>query len=356
MQPLCIGISYPHWGKKSGYARFLDYLDPQEYRVTRLSIPLGSDLFWSAFARGRVKKFFRRRGRRAFVPNDLVAELKAIKSLIFKPPDVIHFLDGEHTAMILPVLSRWLRPGRRRPAIVASFHQPPHILKELVGPEPLGRVDLAVTVSESQNEWLAGILGASRVMTVPHGIDTFFFNPDSGPRDNDFRLITVGKWLRDLEAAAATARLLEEAPVGFDLVSPGELLPALPSNVKVHTGLSDEELRDFYRRAGALFLPLTASTANNALLEGMACGLPVISTDLPSVREYAPQEAVLIKGNRPEALARSILELLADPQHQMKMSTSSERRAKELAWEKVAPEYVRAWRRALDIVVPGRRQ
>ncbi len=356
MQALCIGISYPHWGKRSGYARFLDYLDPQEYQVTRISIPLGSDLFWPAFARGWSKKFFRRRGRRAFMPNDLVAELKAINSLIFKPPDVIHFLDGEHAAMILPSLSRWLRPRRRRPAIVASFHQPPHILEELLGPEPLARVDLAVTVSESQNEWLAGVLGTSRVMTVPHGIDTVFFRPDSGRRSNTFRLITVGSWLRDLDAAAATARLLEESPVGFDLVSPGEHLPALPSNVNVHTGLSDEKLRDFYRRAGALFLPLTASTANNALLEGMACGLPVISTDLPSVREYAPPEAVLVKGNQPEAFAQSILDLLADPQQQMDMAKSSERRAKELAWEKVAPEYVRAWRRALDSVVPRRRQ
>jgi glycosyltransferase involved in cell wall biosynthesis len=41
-----------------------------------------------------------------------------------------------------------------------------------------------------------------------------------------------------------------------------------------------------YNDSRLLFLPLIDATANNSLLEASACGVPVITSDLPAVREY----------------------------------------------------------------------
>ncbi|MGH7979070.1 MAG: glycosyltransferase, partial [Limisphaerales bacterium] len=41
-----------------------------------------------------------------------------------------------------------------------------------------------------------------------------------------------------------------------------------------------------YRKADALLLPLTEATANNSLLESLACGTPVISNTVGGIPDY----------------------------------------------------------------------
>jgi glycosyltransferase involved in cell wall biosynthesis len=85
--------------------------------------------------------------------------------------------------------------------------------------------------------------------------------------------------------------------------------------VEPHTRVSDEKLRELYRSSDALFLPLAECAANNTLLEGMACGLPVIATDLPGLREYAgPAVARLVPRYDPAAAIEAIVSLSHEPQ------------------------------------------
>jgi glycosyltransferase involved in cell wall biosynthesis len=55
--------------------------------------------------------------------------------------------------------------------------------------------------------------------------------------------------------------------------------------------LTNEELRDLYQAADLLFLPLLDAVANNSVLESLASGLPVISTDIGATAEYVPSGA-----------------------------------------------------------------
>jgi glycosyltransferase involved in cell wall biosynthesis len=130
----------------------------------------------------------------------------------------------------------------------------------------------------------------------------------------------------------------------FDVVSSQARELAGIRNVETYSGLDDTELVRLYQRADVLFLPLLQSTANNALLEGIACGLPVVSTSLPSVKAYVPgAEAVLVEANDADAFV-SVLQTLADnPGRRAFMGRTARARAEELAWEKVAPEYERLY-------------
>ena len=55
-----------------------------------------------------------------------------------------------------------------------------------------------------------------------------------------------------------------------------------------------------YQGADLLLLPLIDATANNTLLEGLACGLPVLASDLTGVRDYAPDSHTLYASSADE--------------------------------------------------------
>jgi glycosyltransferase involved in cell wall biosynthesis len=69
------------------------------------------------------------------------------------------------------------------------------------------------------------------------------------------------------------------------------------------------------------------------VFEYMACGLPIIAADLPSIAYYLEKVEVglLYDSTRPEELARCVLELLADPGRRLHMGENG-RRAVEERW------------------------
>jgi glycosyltransferase involved in cell wall biosynthesis len=123
--------------------------------------------------------------------------------------------------------------------------------------------------------------------------------------------------------------------VTADLEVPPDL-----KNVFLHSGLSDQDFLRLYQTSDILFMPMEAATANNVILEGISCGLPVLSTDLPSIKYYVPgNEAILIKDNDPAAFAEALLQLSKNRGKLSSMSDLAHKRANELSWEKITLEY-----------------
>jgi glycosyltransferase involved in cell wall biosynthesis len=86
-----------------------------------------------------------------------------------------------------------------------------------------------------------------------------------------------------------------------------------------------------------LLLTIENATANNALLEGMACGLPVISEHIGGIPEYVrPTCAILTDPDDDEALARSVRRLAGSSACRQEMAAAARERACQLDWSKVA--------------------
>ncbi|HJU65506.1 MAG TPA: glycosyltransferase family 4 protein, partial [Gemmatimonadaceae bacterium] len=234
----------------------------------------------------------------------------------------------------------------RRPKTIATYHQPAELLDSLVMRRVVRSLDAVTVVAPEQLPYFDGLLPNERVRMILHGIDVHFFHPPvERPPSDTLRCITVGHHLRDFRAIRGVAELLAgDERFRFDVVSSqARELAGIP-NVETYSGLDDAELLRLYQRADVLFLPLLQSTANNALLEGIACGLPVVSTQLPSVKAYVPgAEAVLIEANEAEAFATILRELADDRTRREAMGKQARARAEELAWEKVGPEYARLY-------------
>ena len=86
-------------------------------------------------------------------------------------------------------------------------------------------------------------------------------------------------------------------------------------------------------------VPLLECTANNVLLEAMACGKPIVSTDLQGVRDYVNDNcALLTEKDNPASLAEAIISLADDDATRRKMALASRTLANQFSWEKVAAQ------------------
>lgn len=329
---------YPHWGRHSGIHQFLRHLDPGRFQVEIHAAADGDDDFplRHPALRQRLRGAVQRSGMSWYKLSDLRAEASAFLRCWSGRTDLVHYLDGEHSAQYLPGLPR------RGVPVVASFHQPPELLPEVLADRAVRRLDRAVAVSPTQVPWLAERLGADRVELILHGIDTGFFRPRREEKANGgpFRCITAGHYLRDFRAIGGAVRRLAGRGFAFDVVTNRDTgLEGLPG-VHRHQDVDDDRLLALYQEADALLLPVTQSTANNALLEGIACGLPVVSTRLPSIEAYVNGgSAFLVEGNDPDELARAVLRLRDDAALASTMGRRARVRAEELSWPRIAPQY-----------------
>jgi glycosyltransferase involved in cell wall biosynthesis len=334
---------WPHWGKHSGINQFVRYIDQGNYRIEEQVVSDSDDDFpikntsIRYFLRGLVWSWKRMDWYKL---SDLWAEIKAFRRCCVRQVYVLHYLDGDHSALFLPGLLK--RFGGVRPKVVASYHQPPDILASIIPRNVIEELDFIVTVSPDQVAYFETIVGPQRVRLILHGIDTGFFRPGKLPKESKkFRCITVGFWLRDFNTLREVAnRLTGYRDIEFHVVSSqADGLRNLP-NVKLYTGIDDSQLLKLYQQSDILFLPLLQSTANNTLLEGIACGLPVVSTWLPSVKAYLPgEEAILIHDNDPEEFVKAILHLARDRMDRENMSGAARKRAEELDWRNIALQY-----------------
>lgn len=162
------------------------------------------------------------------------------------------------------------------------------------------------------------------VYCIRHGVDSGFFTPPPArPRlAADPKLLFVGQWMRDFQTLHETYQILRNVVprISIDCVVPRTALSDQHLSAMVHDGsvrwhydLSDRQLRSLYREATVLFLPLSDAVANNALLEALATGLPIVTTDVGDVSFYLRDSgAHLCQSRNPHDHASAVKTLCHD--------------------------------------------
>ena len=109
--------------------------------------------------------------------------------------------------------------------------------------------------------------------------------------------------------------------------------------------LADDDLRALYSSCRVFVYPSLYEGFGLPLLEAMACGAPVITSDIPSIRETVGDVALLVSPTDVNELARGIVRLLENPAEREQRSAMGKQHASKFSWEKAAASTLDIYRR-----------
>jgi glycosyltransferase involved in cell wall biosynthesis len=182
----------------------------------------------------------------------------------------------------------------------------------------------------------------SRDELTAHAFPRFF------PSNGELRLAHVARQ----ETAKGAGAIIRSLPllarrfpaVSFDLLGDGSAIPEfrqsaqdLGLNDRVHFAgkLNHEQVMDRLERAHLFVYPTAASDGfPKAVLEGLACGLPVVATHVSVLPQLLGKGCgVLIDEATPEAVARGVEAALASPAGYETMSRKAVEAARQYSLE-----------------------
>lgn len=211
------------------------------------------------------------------------------------------------------------------------------VVTELVIDSFVGQMDGVISVSKAGEKLVKNFQGP-RVI-IPNGIDTVRFNRDVPKiakfQDGKINILFVGrldrrKGLQFLLPAFDNLRKKYEK-IRLIIVGDGFLKEEFRSDVSgrnikdvIFAGeVKEEEMPGYYATADIFCAPsIRGETFGIILLEAMASGIPVVTTDIEGYREVVPKEAgeFLVKPERSDLLFLALEKLVKDKELRSKFS------------------------------------
>ena len=336
MNIICLTKRWEHHTASGGYDRLVAELSANVAQRSPVSM---------AWRHRAARSLWRRQNRtwqylHSYFYEDWLVEWSLLCTARIRRPDVVHVLYGDEQ---MNLLLKWrsLVPC----PLIASFHFPTSrvsVRYECFQKHLLKGIDAAVVVSRCQLPDFRRWLGPERVVYVPHGIDTRRFSPGiRESRRQGVRLITVGDHMRDWEALHRIIDQCRELPVQFDVIARQDYWPYLTGckNVRLQSGIAEDALVALYREADALLLPVLDATANNAVLESLACGTPVISNAVGGVPDYVDDSCgwLFVKGEV-DGIVQLIRNVCADKQASESKREAARQKSLEFEWSRVVSQ------------------
>lgn len=171
-------------------------------------------------------------------------------------------------------------------------------------------------------------------------------------------ILYVGEWkphknilrlMRAFHELKTKTRIPHKLVVGGRKDSRYPEIPALARDLELETDIifpgyiPEEDLPVLYSAADLFVFPSLYEGFGFPVLEAMACGTPVVSSDTSSLSEIAGDAAIFVNPHSVEQIAQAMQEVLKDAKLRLKLVRKGVERARLFTWEKSGRETLRVY-------------
>ena len=194
---------------------------------------------------------------------------------------------------------------------------------------------------------LRSFLPADKLFYVPNGVDTWIFRNHRKPRLRQVCMIGSLRWQKGYNyALSAFAQFAEKHP-DWQLVIAGEGPLRDELNQQVHQLDIDDKVRllgtvdratliSLLNQSSVLMLSSVSEGFPKVILEAMACGTPVVATDVGSCGEIVPGAGIVVPPKDVAALSKALCQLAENNAVWQRYSETACKRAAKYEWANVA--------------------
>ena len=185
-------------------------------------------------------------------------------------------------------------------------------------------------------------LDPAKAWVIRPAVDPDFFCPAADKKTGQpLRIITTGSmiWTKGYEYALTALRLLLDQGIAADFRIIGDGWErdrvlytiddlGLQPQVHLHGKQPPARVRQLLQEADIFLLASLSEGISNAVLEAMACGLPVVTTDCGGMREAVTDgvEGFVVPVMDSEAMAAALARLAHDPDLRARMGQAGRQR------------------------------
>ncbi len=332
-----------HTGR-SGYSVIADFLPGTTMlEVTRkIPVTLSERLVDAVLGRTALSKWYKK--------SSFKLERLALQHIKQHGIELVHLLWGDRDIGFLHLFKK-----KYQFKICCTIHNCANMLDGIFNfPARLKSIDQFILMSETQRSFLlkAGVPD-EKITVLLHGIDNDYFRPPVVKKENNvFRVLSVGSWQRDFDLLSEVCRQLQNRiAVEIVIVAPEKFRNYFSGieAVKFETGLTNEELLKTYQGADCFIMTAKDTSANNAILEAMACGLPIVAERIGGIPEYVNEKCALLCTSKSVAeICDAIVQIASSKSLRQQLSEQAKLRALQLDWKTTSAQMQEVYGKMLN--------
>jgi glycosyltransferase involved in cell wall biosynthesis len=203
-----------------------------------------------------------------------------------------------------------------------------------------------------------------KIDVIPNGVDVEKFCPISqniAKKSDAIRLITVGRLsiTKRVDILIDAVKILVEQGKNVKLLIVGG--GSLKNSIKklaAQKNLADfiefkgivdsEQMPQLYQNSDLYVSATMQEGMSNAMLEAMACGLPIITTPCEGIDELIKDNGIVVKEESAEAVAKAISELVTNTEKMELMSRAARKHSENFTWKSISQVYLEFYQKILS--------
>ncbi|HTW95008.1 MAG TPA: glycosyltransferase family 1 protein [Tepidisphaeraceae bacterium] len=172
----------------------------------------------------------------------------------------------------------------------------------------------------------------------------FFYPANFYPHKNHAMLLDA---IARLDPGTMLVFVGSNVPGGFPLKRQIERRK-LSARCRVLENLSAAQMQYLYRHARATVMPTCFEGFGMPAVESMACGCPLICSDIPPLRELAGDDALYFPLDDPARLCEQMRTISSDAELRRDLSERGRQRATQFSWQASARRMLEVFKRACE--------